>query len=141
MQTFCWHVLANPRIYEKLVAEILSAPLSEVVQYQEAQSLPYFQACVKEALRTQPAFAMNICRKVPAGGAELDGTFFPENTEIAFNGWVVHRSKELYGEDAHIFRPERWLEVSEEQAKKMERLMIHVRSALPRMHWQLANRY
>ena len=63
MQSFCWNVLNDRRVYDKLIAEILSADLSEMVAFNEAQNLPYFQACLKEAMRLQPAVGLNITRK------------------------------------------------------------------------------
>lgn len=126
MHTFVWHVLAHPRVHEKLVSELDDAPLSETTRYQDSLTLPYFQACLTEAMRLQPAFAMNISRQVPPEGATVDGEFLPGGTAVALNGWVLHRNKEVFGHDADVFRPERWLEASEEQVKRMERLMIHV---------------
>lgn len=78
MQSFCWNVLNDRRVYERLVEEIQQAELSEMVSFDEAQkNLPYFQACLKEAMRLQPAVGLNIYRKVPVGGAEIDGVRIP----------------------------------------------------------------
>lgn len=126
MQSFCWYVLSNRRVYDKLVAEILSADLSEMVQYSEAQNLPYFQACLKEAMRIAPAVGLNITRKVPPGGAEIDGVKLPAGTAVAVNGWVLHRDRGIFGEDAEVYRPERWLEGDKEKIKMMDRCMFQV---------------
>lgn len=37
------------------------------------------------------------------------------------NPYVVHRREEAYGKDAKVYRPERWLEGSDEQKKLMVR--------------------
>jgi cytochrome P450 len=34
--------------------------------------------------------------------------------------FVLHRCSEAYGDDAAVFRPERWLEADPEQRKTME---------------------
>lgn len=128
MQSFFWHVLSNPRVYKKLMDEIITADLSEMVQYNEAQNLLYFQACLKEAMRISPAVGLNISRKVPPGGAEIIGVHFDGGTEVALNGWVLHRDKATFGEDAAFYRPERWLESKEDKLKMMERCMFQVRS-------------
>lgn len=128
MQSFVWHVLSNAAVHKKLVVEVLHAPLSPVVQYKEAQSLPYFQACLKEAMRLQPAVGFNITRNVPVGGAELNGTWLPGGTQVAVNAWVMHRDKDVFGEDADHFNPERWLNAPEERVKLMERCMFQVSS-------------
>jgi len=124
MQSFFWYVLANKRVWDKLVEEILSASLSEMVQYNEAQNLPYFQACLKEAMRIAPAVGLNITRSVPPSGAEIDGVKLPGGTSVAINGWVLHRHRGIFGKDADVFRPERWLEGDKDQIKMMERCMF-----------------
>jgi cytochrome P450 len=32
-----------------------------------------------------------------------------EQTVVGANPWVIHRNKEVYGEDVEDFRPDRWL--------------------------------
>ncbi|KAJ9644915.1 hypothetical protein H2204_001377 [Knufia peltigerae] len=124
MQSFMWQVVSNKRVYEKLMKEILAADLSDMVTYNEAQNLPYFQACLKEAMRINPAVGLNITRKVPLGGAELGCHKLPGGTEVAVNGWVLHRDTSIFGEDAEVFRPERWIEGDKENIKRMERCMF-----------------
>jgi cytochrome P450 len=127
MQSFFWHVLHDARVYSTLESEILSATdsgiLSNKITWAEAQQLPYFQACLKEAMRVRPAVGVNITRLIPPGGAEIDGTWLPEGTSVALNGWVLHRDKKIFGDDAEVYKPERWLK-DEESAKKMERYMF-----------------
>jgi cytochrome P450 len=126
MQSFFFHVLNDRRVFERLTKEIRGAELSTMVAYQEAQNLPYFQACLKEAMRVRPAVGLNITRHVPPDGAEIDGTFFPGGTRVALNGWVLHLDKGTFGEDSEVYRPERWLDVGEVKAREMERGMYQV---------------
>jgi cytochrome P450 len=126
MQSFCWNVLNNPRVYAKLMEEITSANMSEMVQYNEAQELQYFQACLKEAMRLQPAVGLNITRKVPQQGAEIGGQKLPGGTAVALNGWVLHRDRGVFGDDAEEYRPERWLEADKDKLRNMERCMFQV---------------
>ncbi|OHW97906.1 benzoate 4-monooxygenase cytochrome p450 [Colletotrichum incanum] len=129
MQSLFWHVLSSPQIHARLTAEIVDAvkvgvlPATGNVSWREAQELPYFQACLKEAMRVRPAVGLNITRVVPPEGAELDGHLFPGGTQVAVNGWVLHRDKRTFGQDADDYRPERWL-VDVEEAKRMERYMF-----------------
>lgn len=131
MQSFFWHVLSDPAIHAALTDEILAAgeagriPTEGNISWAQAQALPYFQACLKEAMRVRPAVGLNITRVVPEGGAELGGEFFPGGTRVAVNGWVVHRDEGVFGEDSGVFRPGRWLE-GEERARMMERYMVQV---------------
>lgn len=83
--------------------------------------MPYLQASIKEALRMHPAVGLLLERHVPKDGIELDGQYFPEGTIVGVNPWVAARSKEVYGMDADVFRPDRWLDADPEQLKAMER--------------------
>ena len=132
MQSFFWHVLADERVYKILMAEVDEAvrtgvlPLEGNVSWAQGQALQYFQACLKEAMRVRPAVGVNITRLVPPEGVELEGRFYPGGTRLAVNGWVLHRDKPTFGEDADDFRPERWTQ-DEERARRMERYMFQVR--------------
>jgi cytochrome P450 len=137
MQSFFWLSLTAPRVYAALKAEIDAAvsdgtiPLSGNIEWTQSQSLPYFQACLKEAMRLRPAVGLNITRYAPApDGVEIDGRHYPAGTRLAVNGWVLHRDKAIFGSDAEFFRPERWLE-DEENARVMERYMCQVRFSFP----------
>lgn len=137
MQSFFWHVLSDKRVHAQLEAEVTKAvedgtiPVQGNLSWAESQNLPYFQACLKEAMRVRPAVGLNITRLVPPEGAELDGKRFPGGISLAVNGWVLHRDKATFGEDAEVFRPERWLE-DVEDAKRMERYMFQVSILFPR---------
>lgn len=130
MQSFVWHVLSNPDVHQKLVEELLRSPLSKTVQYKEAQALPYFQACLKEAMRLQPAVGFNITRRVPPGGAQINGTWLPGGTQVAVNAWVMHRDKDIFGNDSEYYDPDRWLNEDKERVKLMERCMFQVSTVL-----------
>ncbi|KAL1843206.1 hypothetical protein VTJ49DRAFT_2757 [Mycothermus thermophilus] len=129
MQSFFWHILSDRRVYSLILAELTEAvrtgaiPASGNLTWNQSQGLAYLQACLKEAMRVRPAVGLNITRLVPPEGAELDGHFFPGGTTVACNGWVLHRDREVFGQDADVYRPERWLE-DEERGKRMERYMF-----------------
>lgn len=91
------------------------------ISWTEAYNMKYFQACLKEAMRLHPALGQMLPRVVPPGGVKVCGVFLPEGTEVGCNAWTVHHDKEVFGEDADIFRPERWLDEDEERVKNMER--------------------
>lgn len=136
MQSFFWHILSDRRVYAKIQEEMKNAvaegkiPPTGNIAWNEAQNLPYFQACMKEAMRVRPAVGLNITRVVPPEGAELDGQFFPGGVSLAVNGWVLHRDRATFGEDADEYRPERWLGDVEE-ARRMERYMFQVSLGTP----------
>uniref|UniRef100_A0A0D2Y3I0 Pisatin demethylase n=1 Tax=Fusarium oxysporum (strain Fo5176) TaxID=660025 RepID=A0A0D2Y3I0_FUSOF len=79
------------------------------------------QACIKEALRMHPAVSYPLERVVPPGGARLCGEYLPGGTIVGVNAAVIHRERDIFGQDADTFQPERWLHSSEERIKLMDR--------------------
>ncbi|KAL8928191.1 MAG: hypothetical protein Q9208_001901 [Pyrenodesmia sp. 3 TL-2023] len=67
----------------------------------------YLQAFCSEILRLYPPVALTM--RVAARNTSIAGTFIPKGTMIVLSPWAVNTSKETWGEDAHLFRPERWL--------------------------------
>ncbi|KAF4462515.1 Pisatin demethylase [Fusarium albosuccineum] len=108
-----YYLYSNPVKLEKLRQEIDSkatdGSISDPVTFQEAQNMTYLQAVMKESLRLHPAVGTILPRVVPRGGMELSGHYFPEGTEVGVNAWVLHYSKDIYGPDPQVFRPERWI--------------------------------
>ena len=127
MQSTMYHILKNPYVYERICNEIDAADkegrLSDIIQYSEAQNLVFFQAALKEAMRVRPAVGLNITRHIPPEGAEIDGKRYPGDTRVALNAWVLHLDKQVFGNDADIYRPDRWLEGD---TKAMDRHMYQV---------------
>jgi cytochrome P450 len=52
------------------------------------------------------------------------GRFVPAGTIVSTNPWLLHFNKKVFGEDAGIFRPERWME-GKERAAEMWKQMFH----------------
>lgn len=47
---------------------------------------------------------------------------------MAPNGWVIHRNKDVFGDDAEEYRPERWLDESKKGDMRTYRAAILFRS-------------
>lgn len=120
-------LLTNPRVLTKLKEEIADFTakglLSERPRFKEAQQMPYLEVVMKESLRLHSAVGLPLWRVVPEGGVEVAGEFLPAGTNVGVNAWVAHRNKQIWGEDADVFRPERWLEAqAEADAGRKEQL-------------------
>ncbi|OGE54113.1 hypothetical protein PENARI_c006G07172 [Penicillium arizonense] len=105
--------LKHPRVWERLRAEIPAHDHmsgTPVVPYKSAKEFPYLDAVVREAMRYHPAVAMLLERYVPEDGLTLpDGRYVPAGCIVGMNPYVVGRNRSVWGEDADVFRPERWI--------------------------------
>lgn len=76
-----YHLCKYPEVAQKLRAEIeekaAAGELDDPITFQQAQSMPYLQAVLKEALRMHPATGLPLGRVVPSGGAVIAGRAFP----------------------------------------------------------------
>ncbi|PVH67762.1 cytochrome P450 [Cadophora sp. DSE1049] len=124
-----YNLMKNPLIFTKLRDEIdeaaASGRLSNPVKFSEAQELKYLQAVIKEGFRIFPATGLPLQRVVPAGGATIAGRFFEEGTVVGINSWVAHYNTSYFGDDADVFRPERWLESPPEMLASMASMERH----------------
>ena len=131
LRTLFHELLTHPESRDKLRRELDTAAsqgsLSTLATWGETSKLPYLDACIKEAGRLHPPFALPYERVVPAGGASLCGARVGEGTVVGMSAWAVHRDEELYGVDCDRWRPERWLEVSPERKREMENGLLMVR--------------
>lgn len=112
-----YYLLKNPCVYEKLMIEIDAAsaagalPSTDgVVSFSAANKLKYLDAVITESFRMHPAAGVLLERVTPPQGATIDGNYVPGNVVVGCNAWVLHQNKEIFGEDADVYRPERWLE-------------------------------
>jgi cytochrome P450 len=115
--------LTNPGVYRKLQNEIDNAitagKISSPITDAEGRQMPYLQAVIREGMRIIPPAPGAFFRTVPPGGDMIDGKFIPAGTQIGSSPFGIHHSKKIFGDDAEIFRPERWLEGDTEQLMEM----------------------
>lgn len=112
-----YFLLKNPAALAALRAEIDDAARmglfadseSGLVTWHESQRLPYLDACIKEAFRMHPAAGLPLERIVPGAGVEIAGRFVPAGTIVGCSAWLIHMDKGVFGDDADVYRPERWL--------------------------------
>lgn len=105
---------AHPDAQRRAAHEIrrtCSGPVDVVaVAYDDAvRLLPLTQASVREAQRLHPVIGMALPRRVPKGGMAVHGLSLPPGTTVGCNPVSLHRSRDIFGDDAEVFRPQRWL--------------------------------
>lgn len=84
--------------------------------FEQLKELKYLQAVINEVLRLWAPVSLNsrICladRVLPRGGGP-DGSsplFMPKGSQLGWVLYAYHRQRDIWGEDAEEFRPERWL--------------------------------
>jgi cytochrome P450 len=118
------HLMTTPHAYLKLQHECrdTNIPLDSIISHSRALSLPYLQAVIREGLRIYPA-ATGLTPKIapPEGDTLEDGTYIPAGTQVGIASWLIYHNPAVYGSDAEIFRPERWIESGEAQVAEMKR--------------------
>lgn len=123
LRTVMLGLLTNPTAYRKLQAEIdtgiaagqISSPITDA----EARQMPYLQAIIREGLRLMPPASGALFKQTPPEGDTINGIFIPGGTQVGGSVLAIHRSKKIFGADAEIFRPERWLTATPENVAKM----------------------
>ncbi|KAI5921423.1 pisatin demethylase [Camillea tinctor] len=121
------HIMTCAPVYRKLKEEIAQTvaggKASTPIRLEEAKRLPYLQAVLYEGLRMRAAAPGMYPKVVPPEGDLFHGVFIPGGTAIAMNVGSLLKSKDLFGADAHIFRPERFMEADQAKRAEMERLV------------------
>lgn len=128
-------LMTNRRVYAKLQREIDDAVREGIVPARseeaiisgrQARQLPYLQAVIREGMRLLPSVTNLFSRDTPPHGDEVtvngEKISLPGDTCIGVSFVAMCRSRDVYGEDADTFRPERWFEPDEERLSSMTRI-------------------
>lgn len=120
------HLLTTPRAYRRLQDEIdaavadgrIGAASGAVAAAAEGAALPYLQAVIREGLRIfPPALLFPV---VAAEDEVVAGYHIPAGTNVDACIKAAMRDTAIFGEDADVFRPERWTEADAAKYKVME---------------------
>lgn len=119
IQATILHIITSRDAYSCLQTEIANAEkdgrISSPVTIAEAQSLSYLQAVILEGRCVFPPAAA-LHPKVCDTDEVLCGVSVPAGTNVAWSPWSIMRNKQVFGADADLFRPERWLGASKTKA-------------------------
>lgn len=108
----------NPLIQHKLqfeVDEFFRVQYNRPIEYDDLQRLPYMKRCIAETLRLWPAIANGTFRELQQDdwitiGNDKNSSqtvWLPKGTYVQIPTIFRHRSKELWGDDAECFNPDR----------------------------------
>ncbi|KAG9258546.1 cytochrome P450 [Emericellopsis atlantica] len=109
-----WKLARRPDVVSKIRAEMMALQ-GRKPSWEDLKGLRYLNMVIKEALRLWPPLTTNMRTAVrdtvlPRGGGPdgLAPLFIPKDTPVRWSSYSLHRRKDVYGEDADEFRPERW---------------------------------
>lgn len=138
-------VTGDPQIHQRLISELETALTArgrkkgERLPLNELEEIPYLMAVVRESLRCAVAQAARLPRVVPADGEPLivDGKVVPPGvsllpshqtrcesdahipfhlqTVVGMSTYTMNMSEEIFGPDARVFNPERWMQPNSKQ--------------------------
>jgi len=107
-----WYHLANhPEVEAKVRKEIADVCRGCEVRYEDLRSFPYMTAVINESMRLSPSVPIDGKMNLKADTLP-DGTVLPPGTGVLYVINSQNRDTDLWGADAAVFRPERWLEMT-----------------------------
>ncbi|CAD6449307.1 5333bc3a-fea7-453e-b3a7-b6ab6420774a [Sclerotinia trifoliorum] len=117
LQSALFQLLANPKEFEKVKAEILSATtVGDILpSLSEVESLPYLNAVIQETIRIHPGVVSRLPRvspKIPTVFHDKHndkGYVIPAGTSMNMTAQISHMNPDVF-EDPYEFRPQRWIE-------------------------------
>jgi hypothetical protein len=106
-------LMRNPTGTKRIVSHLQDISTSESqlpLSFDSIQSsgLPYVAAVFNESLRLYPPVPIEL-KECTAPTTFPDGTWLPKGAVVMWATWAMGRSKKIWGDDADVFRPERWL--------------------------------
>ncbi|KAI0365140.1 cytochrome P450 [Pilatotrama ljubarskyi] len=111
----------HPVVQEKLRKEILEASDGNDLGYDTLVSLPYLDAVCRETLRlhspvttvfreTRQDVVMPLSEPIlGVNGSKISEVFVPKDTTVIVGILSSNRNKDIWGDDAMEWKPERWL--------------------------------
>ncbi|KAL2872529.1 cytochrome P450 [Aspergillus lucknowensis] len=120
-----WSILMlarHPAVFQKLRSTILAdfgpyTPNHDSITFAALKSCRYLQYFMNEILRLYPSVPIN--RRIAANDTSLpqgggpDGKspiYLRTGQAVYYSVFVAQRQKELFGEDAEVFNPDRWFD-------------------------------
>ncbi|KAI6033794.1 cytochrome P450 [Pisolithus microcarpus] len=114
--TFLVYMLSQySRVLKRLRAEVLSTVgNSRRPTYDDVREMKYMRAVINETLRLYTPVPFNVRTSTEAalwpgvnGGPPI---YIPPNTQVPYSVFLMHRRKDLWGPDADIFDPDRFID-------------------------------
>lgn len=101
-----FHIYSNPKLLERLRAELANAPDHNL---KTLEQLPYLTATIMEAMRLAPAIATRSARVAQDQDIAYANWRIPAKTPVGMTIHLLHENEEEYPEPKR-FNPDRWMD-------------------------------
>ncbi|MCJ1248451.1 hypothetical protein MMC30_005669 [Trapelia coarctata] len=115
-----YHLGTHPEAQTRLFDEI------KVPESNQAANSLFLDRVIKESLRLSPPFPSVFPRYIRSGAENIIPnlpTPLPAGTMVGCNVYALGRSKDIWGDDANEWRPERWMQDPDDADGKVDRKM------------------
>ena len=125
--SLCEWLVVHPEGQDRVFQEVKDAKVTFPVSFDDVKDLPYLDGIIHEAFRLHTSTSSNLQRVTGSSGLELpNGVYLPPGTNVGCPASFIDREPRAFGEDAELFRPERWMQQegeSEHEWRKRRNLM------------------
>ncbi|KAG2719070.1 hypothetical protein I3843_03G241900 [Carya illinoinensis] len=112
---YFWLLSKNPRVEAEVLKEIREKSESPI--FDEVKDMVYTHASLCESMRLYPPVAVDM-KEAAIDDILPDGTVVKKGMTVTYHQYAMGRMETLWGSDWAEFKPERWLEKSEEEEEK-----------------------
>ncbi|KAG7989504.1 hypothetical protein I3843_03G242200 [Carya illinoinensis] len=109
---YFWLLSKNPRVEVEVLKEIREKSESPI--YDEVKDMVYTHASLCECMRLYPPVAADT-KEAAIDDILPDGTVVKKGMRVTYHQYAMGRMETLWGSDWAEFKPEGWLEKSEEE--------------------------
>ncbi|KAF8629180.1 hypothetical protein AX17_005765 [Amanita inopinata Kibby_2008] len=135
--SMCWVLLElarHPDVQDRLRQEIRTTEM--VIKARgdtdfaatDMENMPYLNAVLKESMRYHPALYQNyrqavhddilpLSKPIETSTGMINNIPIARGTKVILSIAAYHRNKEIFGEDADVYNPDRWLKPSDGSKK------------------------
>ena len=101
----CQKLEVQKRLREVIHSKISS--LSDSMDHTKLDSIEYLHAVCEEVLRLYAPVPITL--RDTARDTTIIGQFVPKGTKVIMSPWAINHNKQLWGDDAEDFNPDRWM--------------------------------